>query len=770
MKRTLPLVLLLATAGLVLNACGRNVPPEWGNAGNFIGRSEVPLIPRSKLFTTPDISGIRLSPDGTMLLFSKANPESEDPVEKVGNIYVGPVDDFSAAKRLTNFTDRSVRGSWTWNGKQILYSRDNDGDESFNLYAIDIDTGTTRALTSNKVKGVRAGIAGASRNHPDEIIVSMNDVAPHFLQHLYRINVVTGERKLHFKNDRGWLGWVMDDDYNVHFTAAFNPQDYSVQIMRRKPDGSFVPFISIPTEDIYTTGIIGFSKDKKYAYATDSRGRNTGALTQVDLETGEVRELFSHELADIDSVYLDPDTRNPAYAVVEYTKPRIKAFSKEIYDEFRLLEQLEPGSVSVVSSTADNRTWLVVFSTDTGSIPYYIWNRDTKTARLLHRMLPEFDELPLSPMLPVVITARDGLEMVSYLTLPLEVMRTPYSHETTRRVPLVLNVHGGPNARDSWGMHPEHQLFANRGYAVLSVNFRASTGFGKNHINAGSLEWGRKMHEDLLDAVQWAIDKGIADPDKVAIYGASYGGYATLWGMTNSSDVFACGVDIVGPSNLETLLTNAPPSWQPIMPIMWQRVGNPNTPEGRALLRERSPLYHANKIRKPLLIAQGGNDPRVTQIESEQIVSAMVEGGIPVTYVLFPNEGHGFSQPDNRQAFYAITEAFLAQHLGGRAEPYGDVVGKADAKYPQGSELVPGLQVAAGLVAPEPEPAPAIELQPEPTPAPAPMPEPTPPPQPEPAPAPEPEPAVDQPAEPAADRPTPTGRNRFPHGVAGDGR
>jgi dipeptidyl aminopeptidase/acylaminoacyl peptidase len=766
MKRTLPLVMLLAVTSMVLAACGRNVPPEWGNAGNFIGRSDVPLIPRDKLFASPDISGIRISPDGSKVLFTRANSKSTDPVERIGNIYVGPVGDFSAARRLTSFTDRSVRGSWTWGGNHVVYSRDNDGDESFNLFVIDVETGTTRALTNNTVKGVRAGIAAASRDHPNEVIVSMNDVAPHFVSHLYRINLVTGEKKVHFRNDRGWLGFAMDDDYNVHFLTSFDPMNFNLLIFRRQADGSVVPFMTIPTEDLYTTGILGFSKDKRYAYATDSRGRNTGALTQVDLETGETRELFSHELADIGSVALDPDERTPQYAVVEYLRPRIKVFNRELYEEFRALEELEPGTINIVSSTADNRTWLVVYSTDTGSVPYYIWDRDTKTARLLYRMLPEFDELPLSPMLPVVIPARDGLEMVSYLTLPLEVMRSPYSYQTTRRVPLVLNVHGGPNARDSWGLHPEHQLFANRGYAVLSVNFRASTGFGKHHVNAGIGEWGGKMHQDLLDAVQWAIDKGIADPDKVAIYGASYGGYATLWGMTNSPEVFACGVDIVGPSNLETLLTNAPPSWQPIMPIMWQRVGNPNTPEGRALLRERSPLHYASNIKKPLLIAQGGNDPRVTEIESEQIVNAMVEGGIPVTYVLYPNEGHGFARPDNSQAFYAITEAFLAQHLGGRAEPFGDVVGKSDAVYPQGAELIPGLAVAAGLVAPEPEP------EPEPEPAPAPQPEP------EPAPAPTPPPAVvEQPQEPAATpepaptpAPRPTGGNRWPHGVAGDGR
>jgi dipeptidyl aminopeptidase/acylaminoacyl peptidase len=294
-------------------------------------------------------------------------------------------------------------------------------------------------------------------------------------------------------------------------------------------------------------------------------------------------------------------------------------------------------------------------------------------------------------MHPVVIKSRDGMDLVSYLTLPYGVNKNDEPKPTTPQ-PLVLMVHGGPWGRDVWGYDGEHQWLANRGYAVLSVNFRSSTGFGKNFINAGNLEWATKMHDDLVDAVNWAVAEGIAQKDKIAIMGGSYGGYATLVGLTFTPDVFACGVDIVGPSNLQTLLNTIPPYWKPLFEMFAKRVGDPRTEDGVKLLQERSPLNYVNRIQKPLLIAQGANDPRVKQAEADQIVKAMQEKNIPVTYVLYSDEGHGFARPENRMSFYAVTDLFLAQHLGGVAEPIGEDFKNSSIAVPNGAEQVPGLK------------------------------------------------------------------------------
>jgi dipeptidyl aminopeptidase/acylaminoacyl peptidase len=351
------------------------------------------------------------------------------------------------------------------------------------------------------------------------------------------------------------------------------------------------------------------------------------------------------------------------------------------------------GDISVTSRTEDDRLWTVAVDPVVAPASVHLYDRNAKTLKQLYVSRPELVGAPLQPMYPVEIRSRDGLTLPSYLTLP------PGSDADgdgvpASPVPMVLLVHGGPWARDDYGYNSYHQWLANRGYAVLAVNFRGSTGFGKAFISAGDLEWGRKMHDDLIDAVDWAVKRGVAPVDQVAIMGGSYGGYATLAGLTFTPTTFACGVDIVGPSNLETLLKTIPPYWVPLIEQFHQRMGNPNTPEGLALLKERSPLYKAGDIVRPLLIGQGANDPRVNQAESDQIVEAMKAKGIPVTYVLFPDEGHGFARPENNIAFNAVTENFLAGCLKGRAEPIGETVKKSSAKVPVGVQHTPGLEAA----------------------------------------------------------------------------
>jgi dipeptidyl aminopeptidase/acylaminoacyl peptidase len=376
-----------------------------------------------------------------------------------------------------------------------------------------------------------------------------------------------------------------------------------------------------------------------------------------------------------------------------YLRPEWLVLDPSVKPDFEYLKTVAEGEMQVTSGTLDDQKWIVAYLQDNGPTRYYFYDRQNKKATFLFVNRPTLEGLPLAKMHPVAIPARDGLELVSYLTLPMD-SDPDGDGRPDRPLPLILNVHGGPWARDSWGFDPEHQFLANRGYAVLSVNFRGSTGFGKNFANAGNREWAGKMHDDLIDAVNWAVAQKIADKDKVCIMGGSYGGYATLVGVTMTPDIFACGVDIVGPSNILTLLSTIPPYWEPAKQQFKDRVGDYESDEGKKFLTERSPLTYVEKIKKPLLIGQGANDPRVKQAESDQIVEAMQQKKIPVTYVLYPDEGHGFARPENRLSFYAVTEAFLAEHLGGRYQPIGDAFTGSSIEVPEGADQIPGLKEA----------------------------------------------------------------------------
>jgi len=391
----------------------------------------------------------------------------------------------------------------------------------------------------------------------------------------------------------------------------------------------------------------------------------------------------------------DPKTGEIEAYSFTYLKTEWTATDPDVKASLEFLDSKLEGEFGVQSRTKADDKWIVWNDPLTAPSQTYLYDRTASTLSEFYTARPELVGAPLQSMQTLEITSRDGLTLPSYLTLP------PGSDSDLDGVPdapmpMVLLVHGGPWARDGFGYNSYHQWLANRGYAVMSVNFRGSTGFGKEFISAGDLEWGKKMHDDLIDATNWAVEKGITPKDKVAIMGGSYGGYATLAGLAFTPEEFACGVDIVGPSNLETLLKTIPPYWEPLIAQFHERMGNPNTPEGLAMLKERSPLYSADKITKPLLIGQGANDPRVNQAESDQIVAAMKAKGIPVTYVLYPDEGHGFAKPANNIAFNAVTENFLATCLGGRAEPIGETVGNSTAEIVEGAEFVQGLGDALG--------------------------------------------------------------------------
>ncbi len=637
------------------------------------------LIPREVLFGNPDKALATLSPDGSRISYLA-------PVNGVLNVWVGPADDPTAAQPVTADRDRGIRFYvWAYTNDHILYIQDKDGDENWHLYSVDLNTNQTKDLTP--IEGVQAQIRQVSHKSPQKIIVGLNDRNPQF-HDLYLINIATGERWLIQRNDR-FIGFVTDDDYNIRFAMRMTP-DGGSEILKPTGDDSWELFSTIAMEDLLTTTPVGFDKTGKLLYMIDSRDRNTAALTVIDLKTGGQTLLAEDSQADVSGVMVHPLKKTVQAVSFTRERKRWQILDDSITADMATLRKIADGDIEVISRTLDDRHWIVAYEMDNGPIRYYHYQRPKKKAQFLFTNRKALEGLPLAAMHPVTIKSRDGLDLVSYYTLPAAFVNAP---QPDAPLPMVLLVHGGPWGRDTWGYDPLHQMLANRGYAVLSVNFRGSTGFGKAFINAGNYEWAAKMHDDLVDVVKWAIDKGIADPERVAIMGGSYGGYATLVGMTFTPDLFACGVDIVGPSNLVTLLESIPPYWQPQIDLFATRVGDHRTEEGRAFLTERSPLTHVDRIKRPLLIGQGANDPRVKQAESDQIVQSMQEKEIPVTYALYSDEGHGFARPENRLSFYAVTEAFLAAHLGGRCEPIGNAFVGSTIAVPSGAEQIPGLSV-----------------------------------------------------------------------------
>ncbi|MCD4841418.1 MAG: S9 family peptidase [Methanosarcinales archaeon] len=640
------------------------------------------LIPREVLFGNPDKITVRLSPDGTRISYLAS-------VDGVLNVWVGPADDPDSAKPVTNDTDRGIRiYFWAYTNEHILYLQDQAGDENWRVYSVNLETGQTTDLTP--LEGVQARIQAVSQKFPKEILISLNDRDP-TLHDIYRINITTGEKSLVMENE-GFVGFTTDDEYNVRFAERLTP-DGGNEISQATEDGGWEIFMDIAMEDLLTTGIVGFDKTGTVLYMIDSRNRNTAAFFTMDLETGEQTLIAEDPHADTSNLMIHPTEKIVQAVAFTYERRHWQIIDESIADDLAYLKTVADGDVEVVSRTLDDEYWMVAYVLDDGPIQYYRYDRGEKSAEFLFTHRKALEGLSLAKMHPVVIKSRDGLDLVSYYTLPIG-SDSDLDGYPDEPLPMVLFVHGGPWARDNWGYNSVHQWLANRGYVVLSVNFRSSTGFGKAFINAGNLEWGGKMHDDLIDAVNWTVQEGIADPDQVAIMGGSYGGYATLWGMTNTSDTFACGVDIVGISNLITLLETIPPYWEPQIELFATRVGDHRTEEGRAFLARRSPLTYVDQIEKPLLIGQGANDPRVKQAESDQIVQAMQDVNIPVIYLLYTDEGHGFARPENRLSFYAVTDAFLAEHLGGRYEPIGDDFEGSSIIVQSGAEEVPGLAEA----------------------------------------------------------------------------
>ncbi len=660
------------------------------------------LIPRSILFGNPDKASARLSPDGKSISFLA-------PVNGVMNIWVAPSNNPKAAEPITADTVRGIqRYFWAYTNSHIIYLQDTAGDENWHVFSVNLSDKKVTDLTP--FEKIHASIEGASHKFTEEIVVGINARNPE-LHDLYKINLTTGVRTL-IQENPGFAGFLIDDDYKVRLAVEMTEEGgtayYQNQALLKKNKKAkkqtaketkdqkltgWEPFMNVSMEDSLTTSPIDFDKTGDILYLLDSRGRDTAAFAEWNLKTGVEKIVSFDERADLNDLMVHPTEKTVEAAAFTYTRKEWKILNDSIKGDFEYLSKLDKGDFEVISRTLNDDKWMVAYLMDTGPVRYYIYDRATKNAEFLFTNRAELESLTLAPMHPVLIKSRDGLTLVSYLTLPPE--SDPDGDGIPNEpVPMVLNVHGGPWARDDWGFDSEHQWLASRGYAVMSVNFRGSTGFGKSFLNAGNMEWAGKMHDDLIDAVSYAISEKIALPNKIAVMGGSYGGYATLVGLTFTPEVFACGVDIVGPSNLITLLETIPPYWAPSINLFTKRVGDHRTEEGRAFLESRSPLRLADKISKPLLIAQGANDPRVKQSESDQIVEAMHKKEIPVTYALYPDEGHGFARPENRLSFYAVAESFLGKCLDGKVQPIGNDFSGSSITIPHGKEQVCGLSEA----------------------------------------------------------------------------
>jgi dipeptidyl aminopeptidase/acylaminoacyl peptidase len=614
-----------------------------------------PLIPREVLFGNPEKTSPRISPDGKYLTYLAPDEKN---VLQVYIRTVGKDDD----RVLTADKKRGIRSYfWTYDGEQLIYLQDSDGDENYHLYGVNIKTKVVRDLTP--FQGVRAELVEVDPKFPKEILVGLN-LKDRRKFDVYRVNLKNGAVEFDTDNPGNIMGWTADAHFKVRAATAMTADGGFDLLVREAPDKKWEKLRHWGPDDQGTA--LSFSDDNKTLYVLANHDHDTLRLLAVDLANDNKETVVAQDSRyDLGGVFMHPTKRTVQAVAVNGAKVTWKVLDESIKGDFAKLAKLHKGQFSVVNRDLEDKTWLVAYTTDTGPVTYYAYDRDRKKGKRLFSQQPKLEKLELAPMKPVSYKTRDGLTVHGYLTTPLGV--------EAKDLPAVLLVHGGPWHRDSWGYDPMAQWLANRGYAVLQVNFRGSTGYGKKFLNAGNRQWAGKMHNDLIDAVNWLVDRGVADKKKVAIMGGSYGGYATLVGLTFTPEVFACGVDIVGPSNLITLLQTVPAYWAPAKAMFGKRVGD--LVKDKKFLESRSPLFFADKIKAPLLIGQGANDPRVKQAESDQIVKAMREAGKPVEYVVYTDEGHGFARPENRLHFYAKAEAFLAKYLGGRTEPEGKIKG-----------------------------------------------------------------------------------------------
>ena len=618
-----------------------------------------PVIDRELFFGDPEISGAQISPDGNFITFLK-------PFKGVRNIWVKTIDQpFDKAHAITADTTRPVTSYfWSRDSKYVLYAQDKGGDENFRIYAVDPRaTGdpvpAARDLTP--MAKVRAMIIDVPKVTPNLIIVGLNDRRAD-LHDVYRLNITTGERKLLWKNEQNVAGWTTDLQANLRIAFRQTP-DGGSELLRVDGD-SLVSFYTATADESISPD--RFTPDGSAFYLETDKGKDLdkAELQLCDIKTGKVTLVEKDPLNEVDfGNALFSEVTNELLATF-YTGDRTRVYPKQEQfgkDWAKMVKVLPEGEISIGSTTADESIWLVAVSSDVDPGSRYLYNRKTGKAELLYRSRPNLPSGQLAPMKPVTYKSRDGMTIHAYLVTPKGIPST--------NLPSVIMPHGGPWARDFWGFNSLAQFLANRGYAVLMPNFRGSTGYGKHYLNAGNKQWGTGfMQHDLTDGVKYLTAEKIADPKRVAIFGGSYGGYATLAGVAFTPDVYAAGVSYVGPSNIITLLKSIPPYWAPMKRTFAIRVGDMEKPDELKMLAEQSPLNSAKNIKAPLLVIQGANDPRVKKAESDQIVVALRDLGRTVEYMVAPDEGHGFAGRTNRLAAYTALEKFLAKHIGGRIQ------------------------------------------------------------------------------------------------------
>jgi acylaminoacyl-peptidase len=621
------------------------------------------LIPRRTLFDNPTFFGAKLSPDGRLLSWLA-------PADGVLNIWVSPVDNVAAGQPVTRTKGRPINWQdWSPDGRYIMFLNDENGDENLHLFVVDPGTCELRDLTP--FPNIRAMPTHWSHLRPDKIAISLNDRDPRW-HDVFLLDLATGERDLIWENRQSFDFVGLDWQLKPRHARSVGSDGTRLW---RLDDGNATPWRDIDFDASWATHVMLFDATGTQLTMRSSIAQDKSALVRVDWSSGDETVLFESARADVTETILNARTFEPEAVVIDPGRQQWTALTPAVAPELALIQARLPGhAFHVQSQTDDDRRWIVMSYTAQQPATYHLLDRDRQTLTELFAARPELKAYRLAPMHAVQAKSRDGLTLVSYLTLPAEIE----GERPPEPLPMVLIVHGGPWARDIFGYRGDHQWLADRGYAVLSVNYRGSTGFGKAFIAASEKEHARKMHNDLIDMVEWSIEEGIAQRDKIAIFGMSYGGLASFVGATFTPEVFCCTVPVVGISNLQTLLESMPPYWASFAETMYRSYGDPRTEEGRKLLAERSPINKVENIKRPMLIFHGANDVRCKVAESDTIVAAMQARNIPVTYIVYPDEGHGFNRPPNRISHVAITEAFFARHLGGACEPIGeDFVGSS---------------------------------------------------------------------------------------------
>lgn len=622
-----------------------------------------PLIPRELLFGNPEKTNPQISPDGKRLAFIAPDEKN---ILQIWVRTMGQEDD----KVITSDKKRGIRRYfWTYDSDQLMYLKDNDGDENYHLYSVNMKTNVIRDMTP--FQGVQADLVALDPNFPNEMLVALNLIDPE-KQDVYRVNLKNGAVELDTENPGNMVGWITDAQFKIRAGTATTPEG-GTQILFRDSQGKPWKTLRIlqPTED---GRVVNISSDGKTLFTVSNQNANAERLLAIDIGTGKESVVAEDRIYDIGNaefgaqgILIHPAKKTIQAVAFYRDQLQWEPLDESVSADFKALEKIRKGQINIINRDLSDKLWIVSYTSDDAPVYFYIYDRSSRTGKLLFSNQPKLEGLTLAQMKPISFESRDRLTIHGYLTLPPGI--------PSKNLPTILLVHGGPWVRDTWGFNPQAQWLANRGYAVLMINYRGSSGYGKTFLNAGDREWGGKMQNDLLDGVNWIVKEGIADKKKIAIMGRSYGGYAVLAGLAFTPDIFAAGIDIVGPSNIISLLKSIPPDLAPMRADYFRRVGDPE--KDSEFLKSRSPLFSVDRVKAPLLVIQGANDPRVKKTESEQMVEALRKANKPVNYFVYSGEGHYFLRPENKIHLNAKIEEFLAKNLGGRLEPVGEIKGNS---------------------------------------------------------------------------------------------